>query len=222
MASELDDLIGEGWSPTAPPTDENGDESSALDELLDERASDQLNAATRVLSQFVRPTGAVGGAHFWRGVNTLRNLSEEPFVRYLYILGGQRGETVGDFRARWRTFPPHRHDPQVIFTAARPLQQAPRPVSSARQQFNKLAATWREETDHLSSLTDIVLNFNYQRIIGMGPAALPFIFDELRTNGGHWFWALRAITGEDPVRPQDRGNVPRMKNAWLEWLRKRG
>jgi hypothetical protein len=225
MASELEDLIRERWSPTPPP-DENGDESSAFDELPDERASDQLDTAIRVLSQFMRPTGAVGTAHFWRGVNTLRDLSEQSSVRHLYVLGGERGEvqyvgeTAGDFRSHWRTSTPLRHDTHVHLTAFRPRAEAPRLVSPARQQFDRLAARWHEETDHLSSLTDIVLNFNYQRIIGMGPAALPFIFDEFRTNGGHWFWALRAITGEDPVPPQDRGNMSSMKNAWLEWWRK--
>ena len=130
------------------------------------------------------------------------------------------GEIAGDFRARLRTATPLRHDTQVTFTAFHPLVEAPKLVSPARRQFNGLAEKWHEDTDHLSSLTDVVLNFNYQRIVGMGPAALPFIFDELRTNGGHWFWALRAITGEDPVPPQDRGNIQNMKNAWLEWWRK--
>jgi hypothetical protein len=201
MASELEDLIREKWSPTSPP-DENEDESSAFDDLLDRTA------------------------HFWRGVNTLRDLSQEYSVRHLYILGGERGEvkylgeTAGDLRAHWRTsILPHR-DTQLHFTALRPRAEAPRLISPERQQFNRLAARWHEETDHLSSLTDIVLNLNYQRIIGMGPAALPFVFDELRTNGGHWFWALRAITGEDPIQPRDRGNIQNMKNAWLEWWRR--
>lgn len=224
MASELEDLIRDRLIPTSRP-DENDDEGSPFDELPDERASEELNTATRVLSQFVLHTGMVGTAHFWRGVNTLRDLSEQPSVRYVNVISGERGrfkyvgERDRDFRAHER-ISILGHDTPVAFTAFNPRAEPQRLVSPARQQFDKLVTKWHEETNHLSSLTDIVLNFNYQRIIGMGPAALPFIFEELRRNGGHWFWALRAITGEDPVAPQDRGSMLSMKNAWLEWWRK--
>jgi hypothetical protein len=33
---------------------------------------------------------------------------------------------------------------------------------------------------------------------------------------------LKAITGEDPVPNNDRGNVPQMTRAWLNWARDRG
>lgn len=57
----------------------------------------------------------------------------------------------------------------------------------------------------------------YQQIIGMGPLALPFIIDRLRTRGGHWYWALMCITGEDPVEPGHSGKVPIMQRAWFAW-----
>ena len=60
----------------------------------------------------------------------------------------------------------------------------------------------------------------YQRIIGMGKQALPFIFRELQQKGGHWIWALRAITREDPTTPED--NSQQTIAAWLEWGRKEG
>lgn len=221
MATELEDLIRDTWTPTSL-FGESNDESFSLDEPPEEGPSETLNTATRALSRIVSDAGTVGTAHFWRGVNTLRDWSEQPSVRYIYVVGERTkyvGERSGDFRVNVGTIP-LRHDTQVTFTAFHPSTEPSRVVSSARPQFNSLVAKWHEETDHLSSLTDIVLNFNYQRIIGMGSAALPFIFEELRTNGGHWFWALRAITGEDPVPPQDRGNMQSMKNAWLEWWRK--
>ena len=86
-----------------------------------------------------------------------------------------------------------------------------------RSQFGRLSRQWHEETDFLSSPSDIVLNFNYQRIIGIGPAALPLIIEELRVRGGRWFWALRAITGIDPTDTADQGNATKMKGAWLRW-----
>jgi hypothetical protein len=98
-------------------------------------------------------------------------------------------------------------------------QSLPRPSveDASKARFEALVRTWHEETDFLSAPSDVTLNFNYQQIIGMGPPVLPLIFDELKRHGGHWFWALRAITGEDPVPPEARGNVRRMKAAWLEW-----
>lgn len=61
------------------------------------------------------------------------------------------------------------------------------------------------------------MNPAYQAIIGMGAEALPMILEDLRQNSGHWFWALKAISNEDPVVPSDRGSVKKMKNAWLQW-----
>lgn len=57
----------------------------------------------------------------------------------------------------------------------------------------------------------------YQQIIGMGPDALPLILRDLADEPAPWFWALRAITGEDPVPEAERGDVDRMVEAWLSW-----
>jgi hypothetical protein len=63
---------------------------------------------------------------------------------------------------------------------------------------------------------------SYQQIIGMGPAALPLIFEELRQRPDHWFWALRMITGDDPVSPEDAGDIERMRADWLRYGEERG
>lgn len=95
------------------------------------------------------------------------------------------------------------------------------PTVEDEQRFRRLADEWREKARALSSDSDIVSIFAYHQIIGMGQRALPLIFNELHNHGGRWFWALRAITGENPVRPEDRGNVRRMTETWLEWARDR-
>lgn len=102
----------------------------------------------------------------------------------------------------------------VVSSVAHPI-----PTAADEQRFQRLADQWREQTRALSSDSDIVGNFSYYQIIGMGERALPLIFEEMRAHGGRWFWALRAITGENPVRPEDRGNVRRMTETWLEWAR---
>lgn len=94
--------------------------------------------------------------------------------------------------------------------------------SEAERFFDELVEEWREGTKFSSSLTHMVLHPAYQRIIGIGPEAVPMILRELQHRPAQWFWALRSITGEDPVDPEDAGRVRKMTEAWLDWGRKRG
>lgn len=89
------------------------------------------------------------------------------------------------------------------------------------QEFHELVKEWREGTQFTSSLTEIILHPAYQRIIGMGPKVVPLILRELQQEPAHWFWALRALTGADPVNPKDAGRVRKMAEAWLNWGKQR-
>jgi hypothetical protein len=100
------------------------------------------------------------------------------------------------------------------------LWDDPREELSRRQEFEEHARKWSEETAYASSATQIILHPSYQRIIGMGKSALPFIFRDLQGSDRDWFWALASITGENPVSPHDAGNVPEMSRAWLNWGRR--
>jgi hypothetical protein len=91
------------------------------------------------------------------------------------------------------------------------------PKSEFATRFRVLAERWREDTRFASSATSMFMHPAYQEIIGMGRDALPFILTDLAETRSHWFWALRAITGVDPVSPEDRGYVGRMADRWLEW-----
>jgi hypothetical protein len=86
-----------------------------------------------------------------------------------------------------------------------------------RERFQRLVEQWRRDTQWLSSTSEVAMHPAYQAIIGMGDDALPFIMEELRNNSGHWYWALKAISNEDPVPPRDRGVITKMKSAWLRW-----
>ncbi len=92
----------------------------------------------------------------------------------------------------------------------------------AETLFRDLADRWRRETGHLSSVTQIVLNQSYQQIIGLGSRVIPLLLAELRREPDHWFWALSAITREDPIDPENAGDVERMAEDWLAWGSKRG
>jgi hypothetical protein len=87
-------------------------------------------------------------------------------------------------------------------------------------KFQKLVTQWRIERGARSSITETVIMPAYQTIIGMGQSAVPLILAQLRSEGDdpdQWFWALQAITGENPVRPEDQGNFQKMAEAWLRW-----
>jgi len=87
-------------------------------------------------------------------------------------------------------------------------------------RFSNLAKEWKESTSMLSSVTEIVIHSAYQQIIGMGPTVIPLILLSMRQEPDHWFWALKAITGEDPVSPEHRGKIGEMCDAWLDWGKK--
>lgn len=84
-------------------------------------------------------------------------------------------------------------------------------------KFMKLKFQWEAETAMMSSITEIAMHPSYQQIIGMGPVVVPLILSEIEKKSGHWFWALKSITGEDPVLLNQRGRVKEMTQAWLRW-----
>ena len=94
-------------------------------------------------------------------------------------------------------------------------------VSKAQAEFDELASEWQRETAHLSSPTAIAEHHAYQKIIDMGEDAIPWILRDLEATHSQWFWALRCIAGESPVRPEDRGDIKAMTAAWIDWGRRR-
>jgi hypothetical protein len=84
-------------------------------------------------------------------------------------------------------------------------------------KFCDLKYQWEADTAKLSSITEIAMHPAYQQIIGMGQDAIPLILAEMKRKPGHWFWALKSITGDDPVLPAQRGRVKEMTKAWLNW-----
>jgi hypothetical protein len=91
------------------------------------------------------------------------------------------------------------------------------------ERFRRLAAEWKRRTFLLSKISAKVMDDSYQKIIGMGPVAIPFILRDLCDNGpNHWFWALHAITEENPVPEEAVGNIKAMTEAWLQWGREKG
>ena len=96
-------------------------------------------------------------------------------------------------------------------------QQASDDNHELETEFRRLTDQWYEETRFLSSTSEIVSKETYYQIVALGKRVTPLILRELEERGGHWFLALRALTKDDPVNQQDRGNMRKMTQAWLDW-----
>jgi hypothetical protein len=95
-------------------------------------------------------------------------------------------------------------------------------TATPRERFPQLVADWKERSRHMSNSAQMAMLPPYQKIIGMGRDAVPLILEELRREPDQWFWALEAITDENPVPPGAAGQVRLMAQAWIEWGRDHG
>jgi hypothetical protein len=86
-----------------------------------------------------------------------------------------------------------------------------------KKRFDFYNSIWQSETIFSSSVSEITNNSAYRSIIGLGQEVLPFIFDDLKNNDNHWFYALEALTGQNPIKEKHRGFIPLMKKDWIEW-----
>jgi hypothetical protein len=91
-----------------------------------------------------------------------------------------------------------------------------------RERFRRLADEWKEQSRFLSNTMQSAMLKPYQRIIGMGWDAVPFILEELEREPRQWFWALEAITEENPVPPEAAGKLLPMAQAWIDWGKQHG
>ena len=94
--------------------------------------------------------------------------------------------------------------------------------ASAESRFERLKDEWKQQSQYLSNTTQMAMLRPYQQIIGLGPSVLPLLLRELARERDHWFWALEAITGQNPVSAEAVGNVAAMAEAWLAWGRREG
>tara|TARA_Y100000310_G_scaffold345276_1_gene463342 strand:+ start:5132 stop:5431 length:300 start_codon:yes stop_codon:yes gene_type:complete len=91
------------------------------------------------------------------------------------------------------------------------------------KKYKELKVKWQDETAYFSSLSMKVDNPHHQKICNLGSKIVPIILNEFR-NGDidHLFFALRNITGADPIPEEDRGKVQKMAQHWVNWGIKEG
>lgn len=90
------------------------------------------------------------------------------------------------------------------------------------EKFYALASDWEKEVSGLSSTAQMSEHPAYQEIINMGTKIVPLLLLELKNNPIYWLSALSAITGENPIKPEQRGRVKQMASAWIEWGKNQG
>jgi hypothetical protein len=106
--------------------------------------------------------------------------------------------------------------------SVRDIPQAP-PEETIEQHVGRLLAAWREQTGFLSSSTARVSHPAYRELIALGTAALPFVFRDMEhTFDGHLSSALVAITGAQPVPPEEGGQIRKVAELWLTWAQQHG
>ncbi len=125
--------------------------------------------------------------------------------------------------------PPHSEEQLAALAADPDIQRELRQIEAEfagkgtqddEGSFRRLADQWLRETEHVSSIKQACMHPAYQRIIGLGPAVVPYLLRELEQAPDHWFWALHAITGADPARTED--SVEGARIAWLKWGGEKG
>jgi hypothetical protein len=92
-------------------------------------------------------------------------------------------------------------------------------------KFNALVAQWRAERGATSSITAMAMCDAYQKIIGLGPDAVPLIIAQMQSEADEpdqWFWALQVLTGVDAVADEDRGDFLKMSQSWISWAENAG
>lgn len=137
---------------------------------------------------------------------------------------GSSACTVDYASAEWHAYPKRVSRLWVVDSKRTPtvIETVTTNRSDLGDEFSYHVAKWVRETAHLSSPTKQVSHPSYLRIVGMGTEALPLILRELQHRARYWFAALSAITGEQPVKESDFGNVRAMRDTWLQWGRERG
>jgi len=148
--------------------------------------------------------------------------------------GRGRGSALGSRRARsTRGYELSNREESLHFSVF--ISHLPIPVTLSDDQpakretldrlFRSEVQRWKKDTQHWSSVTRMLAHPSYIRIVGLvrlstGDELARLLLEELESEPDHWFDALAAITGDDPVLPEH--DFDEAVNAWLDWGRQKG
>lgn len=93
---------------------------------------------------------------------------------------------------------------------------------SISETFDALVAEWKATRGPHSRLDKLLSNKAYQAIIDLGQPAIPLLLREMEQRPSHWDFALKTITGADPVPRDACGDLGRIASAWVAWGHENG
>ena len=124
-------------------------------------------------------------------------------------------------------------DMRHTIRAMRPSTSAPAPASSStrqsevqptsrldcegvRRRFRHLFDEWDRETCFYSFPHQVYQHRAYKEILSLGEPAIPYMLGEIQRGHRSIVAALRAISGESPVRASNP-TTDKIAAAWMEW-----
>jgi hypothetical protein len=167
----------------------------------------------------------------WKGLKTRNSISVATRAESIspYINRCDLSSLWLEMQEKWTLYATTIHYGDVVFVHRTSPSGQEASVASTfvakhdlALQFNTLAQRWKKETLAQSSVASITMHPAYLDIIGMGREALPLILGDLQKETNHWFIALRAIAKVSPVKPEEAGNLKKMRDAWLKWGKENG
>ena len=88
-------------------------------------------------------------------------------------------------------------------------------------EFTSLKDKWINETLIVSDPTELYSNENYQKIISLGDDIIPLLIKDMYNFKGDWSYALKKITGDNPVKKESKGKIDEIKKDWIDWYEAR-
>lgn len=82
-------------------------------------------------------------------------------------------------------------------------------------QFKQYLKAWKEETQFVSSPTEIVGNENFQGIVNLGKPVVPLVLSELQNNPNYLVWALNFIY-KTKVSDSEKTTIPEAAKLWIQ------
>lgn len=93
--------------------------------------------------------------------------------------------------------------------------------SVLRNQFEGLADRWEKETAHLSSISRRRNHVYFSRLTKIGPRAIPWALERIRTSNPFWFLVLKEIVPSGPTE-RCNGDAEAVRAKWLAWGKMHG
>lgn len=95
-------------------------------------------------------------------------------------------------------------------------------VEAFRMRFFDLREEWVRSIARSSSTSHDLQHPAFKHIVTLGKAAIPLLLDDMSRHRTHWFEALEAISGAQPVPEDHFGDIDAMIGDWTEWARNQG